>query len=173
MSLEIFRSDVQRYKRMLQVEQRRAFWLRLLTLGLANPRSRMSAIRQQLDTCKAEFVRYESLIMQARSLDDVLVQTVLLEGVRVSKHAFADVPVLDACDYGIDWEHHRDIVLERDDHECQEGDGYCRGPLQIHHRTPLSYGGTNDLDNLLTLCFYHHCQKHEHMRAKYNGSLWC
>jgi 5-methylcytosine-specific restriction endonuclease McrA len=94
-----------------------------------------------------------------------------IQGVRVSKHTFADLPVLGAAQYGVNWEQLRDMVLTRDDHECQEADGRCEGPLQIHHRTPLSRGGTNDLRNLVTLCHYHHCCKHPHMRERYRGSL--
>lgn len=33
--------------------------------------------------------------------------------------------------------------------------------LQVHHIVPVSHGGTNDIDNLATLCFRHHQLRHE------------
>jgi HNH endonuclease len=36
--------------------------------------------------------------------------------------------------------------------------GNCNGTLGVHHRVPLADGGTNQLDNLLTLCRIHHEQ---------------
>ena len=77
---------------------------------------------------------------------------------------FSDIPVLNGADYPLDWDNLRDMILTRDNYECTEGDGYCDGPLQIHHIVPLSKGGPNDPDNLTTLCFYHHSLKHSHMQ---------
>ena len=173
MSVGVFQRDLRLAQRELEAEKRREFWIRLFTLGLFDNRPRVVAADQRLKQCRAELISYESLLMEAQALDDLLVRTIVLDGVRVSKHIFADVPVLGAADYGIDWGQIRDLVLARDDYECQEADGYCRGPLQIHHIVPLSRGGANDLDNLVTLCFYHHCLKHDHMKAKYDGSVWC
>jgi 5-methylcytosine-specific restriction endonuclease McrA len=34
--------------------------------------------------------------------------------------------------------------------------GGCRGRLSVHHIVPLERGGTNRLDNLITLCRRHH-----------------
>ena len=173
MSTQVFERDLRLAQRELNAEKGREFWIRLFTLGLFDNRRRVVAAIHRVKEYRAELIRYESLLMEAHALDDLLVQTLVLDGVRVSRHIFADVPVLGAADYGIDWEGVRDLVLARDDYECQETDGYCRGPLQIHHIIELSRGGTNNLDNLVTLCFYHHCLKHDHMKAKYNGSVWC
>jgi 5-methylcytosine-specific restriction endonuclease McrA len=56
-----------------------------------------------------------------------------------------------------EWQTLRRQVWERDDGRCQGP--YCRDaaplPLEaahIDHRVPLSRGGTNELDNLRTLC---------------------
>jgi 5-methylcytosine-specific restriction endonuclease McrA len=62
-------------------------------------------------------------------------------------------------------------VLARDAYECQQADGLCGGPLQIHHKTALSRGGPNDLSNLVTLCYHHHSLKHPHMRKGEYGDL--
>ena len=173
MSIDVFRQDIELAEHRLGVESRRRFWMKLLSLGLLDNRRRVASARERLQECRSQLVHYESLLMKAEELDDLLLQTIELEGVRLSRHVFADVTVLGQADYGEDWDQLRDLVLARDDHECQEADGHCKGPFQIHHVVALSKGGANDLDNLVTLCFYHHCLKHEHMRAKYRGSLWC
>jgi 5-methylcytosine-specific restriction endonuclease McrA len=53
-------------------------------------------------------------------------------------------------------------------------DGYrCRkcgrkgGRLAVHHRVPLSAGGTNRLSNLETLCSRCHATKHPHLMKRY------
>lgn len=103
---------------------------------------------------------------------DKSIEVIILNGVRVGKHTFSDLPVIDREDYGINWGILREQILSRDSYECQESDGYCRGPLQIHHLIPLSKGGSNVAHNLETLCVYHHSLKHEHLRNKDNGDLW-
>ena len=91
---------------------------------------------------------------------------------RISEHTFSDMPVVDKADYGFNWENLREQILTRDNYECRESDERCLGPLQIHHIVPLSKGGSNEMNNLKTLCFYHHSLKHRHMREKYNGNIW-
>ena len=146
-------------------ETRRQFWIRLLTLGLVRDRSRIDTACQHLQVCRTELARHEALLAEAQVLDDALMETVELEGVRVSKHTFSDIPVVEGADYGLDWEELRHEVLTRDEFTCQEADGRCAGPFQIHHEIPLSRGGTNDLRNLRTLCYHHHSLKHDHMRG--------
>jgi len=69
-------------------------------------------------------------------------------------------------DYGADWKDISEHIKKRDGYVCQEFDGNCRGPLQVHHINSLSRGGTNIEDNLNTLCEFHHSLKHPHMRRK-------
>lgn len=54
----------------------------------------------------------------------------------------------------------------RRDRGCVESSSECTGALQVHHRVPLSQGGSNDLSNLETLCEFHHSLKHPHMRRR-------
>ena len=63
--------------------------------------------------------------------------------------------------YPPDWEARREDVMERDSFQCREcnGDKY----LQIHHTIPLSKGGTNKINNLITLCEKCHSLKHNHI----------
>lgn len=48
----------------------------------------------------------------------------------------------------------RQQVLERDNHTCQEC-GQKLKRLETHHILARRYGGTDDLDNIITLC--HKC----------------
>jgi len=43
------------------------------------------------------------------------------------------------------------LCLERDNRTCQDCDS--KDNLEVHHILPVSQGGTNDLDNLKTVCF--------------------
>lgn len=52
----------------------------------------------------------------------------------------------------------RRLALVRDGHVCCECG--AAGPLEVHHITPRSQGGSHRLDNLQTLCRYHHRLKH-------------
>jgi hypothetical protein len=134
-------------------------------------RAQIEKIERLVEKCEKESIRYDSLLLTAKALDDELLQTVLIDGVRISKNTFADFPTLGYAGYPRDWEQLRLMVLGRDNYQCQGEDIYCDGPLQIHHKIPLLKGGANSLDNLLTLCLYHHCCKHPHMREKYYGNL--
>jgi len=55
----------------------------------------------------------------------------------------------------------REYILHRDNHVCQ----YCKGKskdkiLQVHHIIPRSQGGTDNPENLLTLCLTCHDKHH-------------
>ena len=71
--------------------------------------------------------------------------------------------------YPPDWDQRRKKVLRRDDWVCQSC-GEKSGPhadgqgviLQVHHKNPLSEGGTNALRNLETLCIDCHNEQHDH-----------
>lgn len=53
----------------------------------------------------------------------------------------------------------RDVILERDGFKCVEcGSEYM---IQVHHTIALSEGGDNNPNNLTTLCYNCHMQKHE------------
>lgn len=58
-----------------------------------------------------------------------------------------------------DHEQYRLIVLRRDNRTCQHC-GKSRERLYVHHITPREHGGTDDLDNLTTLC--HDCHRKVH-----------
>ncbi len=58
-----------------------------------------------------------------------------------------------------EWKERRQEILKRDDFECQvcgdDSDG-----LHVHHITPVSEGGSDDHENLKTLCPSCHMKAH-------------
>lgn len=60
--------------------------------------------------------------------------------------------------YNEEFDRVRGDVLERDCYECQE----CgrKSWLEVHHKTKRSDGGSNEMDNLITLCIECHCAEH-------------
>lgn len=80
---------------------------------------------------------------------------------------------------GEEWDKARMRALVRDDFTCQfaklnlpEIEGGCTHNMPethlrhliVHHLQQRQYGGTHDLDNLLTLCNAHHTCIHPHLR---------
>jgi len=61
--------------------------------------------------------------------------------------------------YPSNWDDIRKERLELDGYQCQNC-GTKRRVLHIHHKVPLSKGGSNDLENLITLC--NDCHEVEH-----------
>ena len=53
----------------------------------------------------------------------------------------------------------RVIIQRRDNYMCQRC-GATGAPLYVHHIVPRRRGGTNDLDNIVTLCHPCHCEAH-------------
>jgi 5-methylcytosine-specific restriction endonuclease McrA len=51
------------------------------------------------------------------------------------------------------WKEIRLAALKRDGHRCQECYASKGGYISVHHIVPKKRGGTDDLDNLVTLCF--------------------
>lgn len=63
----------------------------------------------------------------------------------------------------------RQMAIKRDNHKCQydtKYHGYVKHSkkLLVHHIVPEVDGGTDDLDNLKTLCASHHIVVHEEIR---------
>jgi hypothetical protein len=63
-----------------------------------------------------------------------------------------------------EWKWLRREVIIRDEYTCQDcGEkGAVKGPaqLEVHHITPVSEGGSDDKQNLVTLCDSCHSDKH-------------
>lgn len=135
---------------------------RVLTLGLWGNQYAIESRRKAYVDAQTHLKKFESLMERSANVE----LSPRLEGARRLDTSRMGVEHSTVGGYGPDWDLLSAATLARDNHECQECDGYCRGPLQAHHRIPLSRGGANSLDNLITLCQYHHSLKHEHMRGK-------
>ncbi len=74
-----------------------------------------------------------------------------------------------APDYPEDWQSFRENALARDSYRCRN----CGSTqdLDVHHIVPLSRGGTNHLDNLVTLCRRCHTGVHPHMEQLRTGAM--
>lgn len=164
-----FEKDLTDYFGKLRHHKNIGRFFSFITFGLFQNKKNIEKYFQNVQQCKDDIEKYDDLESEYKRLDNM---TIEIEGVRISKHTFSDLPVSDGKDYGDDWIALRSIVLSRDNYECQELDGYCKGALQVHHIITLSKGGTNDPENLLTLCTYHHCLEHPHLMEKYDGNIW-
>lgn len=70
----------------------------------------------------------------------------------------------------LEWGGQRHTALQRDDFVCQScGIGDCR--LHVHHKVPRSSGGTDHLDNLVTLCPDCHAEEHNQDACLLCGGL--
>lgn len=72
---------------------------------------------------------------------------------------------------GDSWTKARMRALVRDNFQCQAhklGLGECSenrlNRLAVHHIKMRINGGTHDLDNLLTVCHFHHAEIHPHLK---------
>ena len=162
--MSAFEDDIKIAKKSLEREKKKGFYARLLTFGLIGNSKKINSAKEWLEKCHQDASKYGTLKIKGADLDKQLQKVIKLKGVRVSKMVFSDITVLNGADYPIDWDNLRDMILTRDNHQCTEQNGYCDGPLQIHHIVPLSKGGPNDPHNLTTLCVYHHSLKHSHMQ---------
>jgi hypothetical protein len=170
-SHNLFQADVEDSMQALAHARSRSFFIKLFTLGLFNGAGQIQAVEKSLRTAQDQLTQYNALRDKANLLDDELLKTVDIQGIGISKNTFSDLPSFGHADYPANWEELRKEVLDRDNYSCQDADGYCDGPLQIHHIQTLSKGGSHALENLITICLYHHCTKHPHMMAKYYGNI--
>lgn len=66
--------------------------------------------------------------------------------------------------YAITWHSVRKAVIRRDNGVCGICGKHPANP-EVHHKTPLSEGGSNKLENLVTLCHECHQKIHRQMSA--------
>jgi 5-methylcytosine-specific restriction endonuclease McrA len=68
------------------------------------------------------------------------------------------------------WRERRELVLERDERTCQNCGTSAtdlEATLHVHHKTPVTDGGSDDLSNLVTLCPSCHRGLHADSRSEY------
>lgn len=160
---DIFTSDREFYEKKLAFHKTLGTFFSIISLGLASNKDNIDKYSSLYQKSKSESDKYHSLCKESESIGSES-ESIILNGVRISNNTFSDIPVINAATYGIDWDVLRLTILDRDGYKCSESDGYCGGPLQIHHIIPLSKGGVNHASNLTTVCYNHHAAKHKHMR---------
>lgn len=69
------------------------------------------------------------------------------------------------------WNYLREIVLKRDGHRCQVTGCPSRLELHIHHQKPVSKGGPHTLENLISLCDFHHALEPEAGHERIWGNI--
>jgi 5-methylcytosine-specific restriction endonuclease McrA len=67
------------------------------------------------------------------------------------------------------WLKRKKECFERDDYKCQD----CNSPfvLDAHHIIRRSRGGSDDLDNLVTLCRICHSRRHTEHQVRWTPGL--
>lgn len=149
-----------------ELEQARKFdkLLQLFTLGIFNLKKRIAKLNDRL----RKFQKLQARLEVANAASDqysIVDKTKTIGGVaRSGSSEHGTQTILMPARYGSDWDTIRREILHRDNFSCQEADHRCTNVLQVHHKIPLSRGGSNSPDNLITLCKFHHSQKHPHMK---------
>ena len=69
------------------------------------------------------------------------------------------------------WNYIRNIVLVRDNGRCQISGCPSRTEIHIHHKSPLSQGGSHRPENLVSLCVFHHGLQPEKGHERVWGSV--
>lgn len=165
MNQDIFNEDYNENKSKLKFHKIFGIFIKIFTLGLFNNEKNIREYEISYNKSCKDLDEKNKLMNIAKYLDSIE-ETILVDGIRIGKYTFPDISVIGQEGYPENWIQLRENILERDNYECQEADGYCQGPLQIHHIIELSKGGSNNDNNLITLCIYHHSKKHEHMIRK-------
>lgn len=163
MITNIFHKNLLKSRKTYKVHRLIDYILRIITFGNFSNKRKLEQAKLEYTTRLSEFFKFQEIQSKSELLEK-FPSIEFLNNIRLGKETNSDINVIGREDYGNDWDIIREAILLRDNFQCQESDGYCKGVLQVHHITPLSKGGTNQSNNLITLCFYHHSLKHEHMK---------
>lgn len=168
--MDVFEKDHYESKNEYEIQSKRGRILSYLTFGLLSNKSRIQKAREKYERNRNSHEEYKSG-MDTIDYLIALRNTYNIEGIAVSDELLSNLRYKGIEGYGDNWEVLRHEILERDNHICQEKDFMCKGPLQVHHMIELSKGGTNNHSNLITLCLFHHSEKHAHLKERYNANL--
>lgn len=69
------------------------------------------------------------------------------------------------------WNYLREVVLSRDGDRCQVTGCPSRVTLHVHHKVPVSKGGEHILDNLVSLCNFHHALEPDEGHERIWGTI--
>lgn len=116
-------------------------------------RSKFDSHSKEIEQIK-KILPISRLILETGSFDPHLMKNPALADPNVRSWGYQKGPVYD-------YENIRAMILDRDDHTCQCCHGKEKDPnLEVHHIRYRSQGGTDQPENLITLC--HTCHKALH-----------
>lgn len=162
----IFHKDMLKSEKDLEWQKTVGYLFKIISLGFYRNERNISKAYDNYNKCKDLYKEYTDTISDIDKIDVEIYETNIFDTIRIGQQQDSPISVIDGETYPPNWDLLREEVLLRDNYECQESDGFCFGSLQIHHKVPLSKGGTNKISNLATLCKYHHTLKHPHMRRR-------
>lgn len=146
--------------------RRARFWdkiTRIVTIGMSNQSEQVRNAAEEEYRRHRELEEFLLNTQEYARLKDFLSKC-CIEGTGVTKVVPSSGVTAGNQGYGHDWEDTSRTIKVRDNFRCQDADGNCHGPLQVHHIIFLSHGGANSEGNLITICKYHHSLKHPHMQ---------
>ena len=117
--MSIFHSDLKQAEIDLDKAKFKRKMFRIITIGLWDNSKITSQATVNLQKAKDNANKYDSLLFSAQELDDELLNYVEIDGVRISKNAFADFSSKISKGYPKDWEQLRELVLTRDNYYQQ------------------------------------------------------
>lgn len=140
----------------------------------------ISELKLNISKDLEEKLRRAQEVLKANSLEETLKAMVELtlkhkDPVQKAERVIAKKPTPSTC-MGIQYSpNKRPIIPSYLKHQVHLRDrGQCRFKncretrhIEVHHKVPLSKGGTNTLDNLITLCSSHHAMLHGFMKTAY------
>lgn len=165
--MNVFHSNLRRVERKLRNTKMLNTILRTFTFGIFDLNNKLVELQKEFNERQKELKNHLLITKEHETFKEYL-KDCKIDGTSISRVGPQGSLTTGSLDYGADWEDIAKRIKMRDAYLCQEADGKCRGPLQVHHILSLSKGGTNDEDNLITLCEYHHRLKHPHMEQRSN-----
>lgn len=164
----IQRTNYRRNRRYRKTRYRKAMWLNRKNSIKSDRFSPTMISKLHSHTKEIEFIKsilpITRLVLETATFDTHLLKNPLLALDSVRHWGYQK-----GVNYG--FENTKAMVLNRDNYKCQ----YCKGKhkdskLEAHHIVFRSNGGSDEADNLITLC--HTCHKNLHngnISPKFNG----
>lgn len=152
-------SDKLKEKTMYRKGRRNKLWYREPRWdNRANARKEgrlMPSVLQKVNTHISIIERIKKLL----PISKTIIETGLFDLTKMKNDSIKNWQYAKGEMYG--FENVKSYVLSRDKHKCQCGKSGCNEKLQVHHIKFRSQGGTDNPNNLITLCEKHHKQVHD------------
>jgi hypothetical protein len=148
-------SDKMTERRMYRRNRRNRLWHRKPRfLNRKKTQVLAPSVKQKVDS----HLRIIELMKSRLPITKVIVETGTFDPHKLKKPDVKGKAYQQGEQYG--YENVKAYVLARDQHQCQAGKKGCKPVLNVHHIKFKSQGGSDNPDNLMTLCEKHHEQLH-------------